>query len=41
MKLDNISIAAPWFGLTLVALEYFSEQFWLDTDFSLDKFKSN
>ena len=24
-----------------MALEYFSEQFWLDTDLTIDKFKSN
>ena len=36
-----IYIAAPWFGLTLMALEYFSEQFWPDTDFTLEEFKSN
>ena len=23
-----------------MALEYFSEQFWLDTDYTLDEFKS-
>ena len=40
IKVGNISIAAPWFGPTLMALEYFSEQFWLDIDLILDKLKS-